>query len=180
MIRLDSPRVHHVSLHIFHTVLHMLHRVLTRRICLTIKSISWWSFPSFLSHCCVILGWYCEEILHPSCYCQVSNYIDYDSCLLGVYNIISYSIHHNITCEVFTFIEWSDPLFSIHLTSSLDKILVNLYIWINERVNKEKIKMFKRVKMTTGKQQIVGHYEADLKGVIMKKIDKKKWKYLLL
>lgn len=40
--------------------------------------------------------------------------------------------------------------------------------------------MFKRVKMTTGKQQIVGHYEADLKGVIMKKIDKKKRKYLLL
>ena len=36
--------------------------------------------------------------------------------------------------------------------------------------------MFKRVKMTTGKQQIVGHYEADLKGVIMKKIDKKKMK----
>ena len=40
--------------------------------------------------------------------------------------------------------------------------------------------MFERVKMTTGKQQIVGHYEADLKGVIMKKIDKKKRKYLLL
>ena len=34
--------------------------------------------------------------------------------------------------------------------------------------------MFERVKMTTGKQQIVGHYETDLKGVIMKKIDKKK------
>ena len=34
--------------------------------------------------------------------------------------------------------------------------------------------MFKRVKMTTGKQQIVGHYKADLKGVIMKKIGKKK------
>ena len=39
-------------------------KVLTRRICLTIKSIlSWWSFPLFLWPCCVIQGRYCWEKL---------------------------------------------------------------------------------------------------------------------
>ena len=35
-----------ICMHILHTVLYTFHKVLTRRICLTIKSFfSWWSFP---------------------------------------------------------------------------------------------------------------------------------------
>ena len=40
-----------ISMHILHTVLYTFPKVLTRRICLTIKSfISWWSFPLFSWH----------------------------------------------------------------------------------------------------------------------------------
>ena len=38
-----------INMHILHTVLYTFPKVLTRRICLTIKSFfSWWSFPLFL------------------------------------------------------------------------------------------------------------------------------------
>ena len=43
-----------ISIHILHTVLYAFSKVLTRRICLIIKSFySWWSFPWLL-----IQGWY--------------------------------------------------------------------------------------------------------------------------
>ena len=38
----------HINMHILHTVLYTFPRVLTRRICWTVKSsFSWWSFPLF-------------------------------------------------------------------------------------------------------------------------------------
>ena len=53
-----------VSIHILHTVLQTFPWVLTRRICLTIKSFFWWwSFPVFLCPSCAIRGWYCKEKL---------------------------------------------------------------------------------------------------------------------
>ena len=56
-----------ISLHFLHTVLHTFLKVLTRRICLTIKSFfSCWSFPLFSQPSCLILGWYCEEKLDAS------------------------------------------------------------------------------------------------------------------
>ena len=46
------------------TVLYIFPKVLTRRICLTIKSFfSWWLVPLFLWPWCVIQGWYREEKL---------------------------------------------------------------------------------------------------------------------
>ena len=51
-------------MHILHTVLHTVHTVLTRRICVTIKSFfNWWSVPLFSRPLCLILGWYCKEKL---------------------------------------------------------------------------------------------------------------------
>ena len=48
-----------ISMHILDTVLFTFPKVLTRRICLTIKnSFIWWSFPLFLWPYCVIQGWY--------------------------------------------------------------------------------------------------------------------------
>ena len=53
-----------ISIHILHTVLCTFTKVLTRRICLTIKIFSsWWSFPFFSWHLWVIQGWYCKEKL---------------------------------------------------------------------------------------------------------------------
>ena len=53
-----------ISMHILHTLLCTFPKVLTRRICVMIKSFfSWWSFPSFSCSQCVIQGWYCEEKL---------------------------------------------------------------------------------------------------------------------
>ena len=53
-----------VSIHILHTVLYTFPWVLTRRICLTIRSFfRWWSFPVFLCPSCAIRGWYCKEKL---------------------------------------------------------------------------------------------------------------------
>ena len=44
-----NPLHPNISMHILHTVLYTFLKVLTRRICLTIKSFfSWWSFPLFL------------------------------------------------------------------------------------------------------------------------------------
>ena len=51
-----------ISMHILHTVLYTFPKVLTRRICLTIKRLfSWWSFPLFSWPSCVTQGRYCEE-----------------------------------------------------------------------------------------------------------------------
>ena len=53
-----------ISMHILLTVLYTFTRVLTRRICLTIKGFfSWWSFPVFSWLWCVIQGRYCTEKL---------------------------------------------------------------------------------------------------------------------
>ena len=52
-------------MYIIHNVLSTFPKVLTRRICLTIKSFfSWWSFVLFTWPKCVILGWYCKEKSH--------------------------------------------------------------------------------------------------------------------
>ena len=49
-------------MYILHTVLYTFLMVLTRRICLTIKSFfSWWSFPVFLLPYSLIQGRCCEE-----------------------------------------------------------------------------------------------------------------------
>ena len=51
-------------MHILLTVLCTFPKMLTRRICLTIKSFfTWWSFPLFSWPYCLIQGWYCEENL---------------------------------------------------------------------------------------------------------------------
>ena len=64
-----------IIMHILHTVCDTSAKVLTRRICLTIKSLfSWWSFPLFLWLKCVIQGWYCREHLDAN----------YQKVLLGV------------------------------------------------------------------------------------------------
>ena len=53
-----------VSIQILLTVLQTFPSVLTRRICLTIKSFfRWWSFPVFLCPSWAIRGWYCKEKL---------------------------------------------------------------------------------------------------------------------
>ena len=62
--KLIIPLQPNISMHILHTVLDTFPEVLTRRICLKIKSfISWWSFPWFSWPRCVIQGWYCKEKL---------------------------------------------------------------------------------------------------------------------
>ena len=54
-------------MHILLTVLCTFPKMLTRRICLTIKSFfTWWSFPLFSWPYCLIQGWYCEENLDSS------------------------------------------------------------------------------------------------------------------
>ena len=59
-----NPLHPNISIHILHTVICIFTDVLTRRICLTIKSFfSWWSFPLFSWHWCVIQLWYCKEKL---------------------------------------------------------------------------------------------------------------------
>ena len=53
-----------ISMYILHTVLYTLPKVLTRRICLAMKSFfSWWSFPLFSWPYSMIQGWYCKEKL---------------------------------------------------------------------------------------------------------------------
>ena len=55
------------SIHILHTVLCTFTKVLKRRICQTIESfISWWLFPLFSWHLCVIQWWSCKEKLDAS------------------------------------------------------------------------------------------------------------------
>ena len=56
---LIDPLHPYISMHILHTVLSIFSKVLTRRICLTIKSLyNKWSSHLFLSHLWVIQGWY--------------------------------------------------------------------------------------------------------------------------
>ena len=67
----DSDSVNHshpldrnISMHILHNFLKTFPKVLTRRICLNIKSFfSWWSFLLISWPWCVIRGWYCKEKL---------------------------------------------------------------------------------------------------------------------
>ena len=53
-----------VSIHIHYTVLFTFLMLLTRRICLAIRSfLNWWSFPLFSSPIHLIQGWHCMEKL---------------------------------------------------------------------------------------------------------------------
>ena len=53
-----------ISMQILHTVLYRFLKVLTRRICLTIKSFfSWWSFPSFSAPYRVIQWWKLKRVV---------------------------------------------------------------------------------------------------------------------
>ena len=57
-----NPLHPNISIHILHTVLYTFPKVLTRRICLPIKSFfRWWSFPLFSWPWCEIQGWYWRE-----------------------------------------------------------------------------------------------------------------------
>ena len=58
-----NPLHPNISMQTLHTMLYTFPKGLTRRICLTIKSFSFWSFPLFLYPKCVIQGWYCKEKL---------------------------------------------------------------------------------------------------------------------
>ena len=59
-----SPLHPNVSMHILHTVLYTSPKMLTRRICWTIKTFfSWWLFPLFSWSTCVIQEWYFREKL---------------------------------------------------------------------------------------------------------------------
>ena len=58
---------HNISMHILHTVSYTFPKVLTRRICLTIKNFyCWWSFPLISWPKCVIYGLYSKEKLDSS------------------------------------------------------------------------------------------------------------------
>ena len=61
-VGLFSPLHPNFTLHILHTVLYTFPNVLTRRICLTIKSFfSWWSFSLFSWPSCLIQRVNCRE-----------------------------------------------------------------------------------------------------------------------
>ena len=67
VIKKFNPLHPNISIQILHTVLCTFTKVLTGRICLTIKSFfSCWSFPLFSWHWCVIQWWYCKEKLDAS------------------------------------------------------------------------------------------------------------------
>ena len=56
-----------ISMHILQTVFYTFRQVLTRRICLMIKSFfRWWSFSLFSWLNSLILGWCCKERLDAS------------------------------------------------------------------------------------------------------------------
>ena len=64
ILKFSSNQLLHpnIGMQILHAVLSRFPKVLTRRICLTIKSFfSWWSFPLFSWLNCLIQGWYCRE-----------------------------------------------------------------------------------------------------------------------
>ena len=53
-----------MNFHILHTVLSTFFMVMTRRICLTIRSfLNWQSFPLFPLSSWFVQGWYCKEKL---------------------------------------------------------------------------------------------------------------------
>ena len=53
-----------INEHILHTVLYTFPKMLTRRICLKVKSFfNWRSFPLFFWPRCLVQGWYCKEKL---------------------------------------------------------------------------------------------------------------------
>ena len=57
-----NPLHPNIIMHILHTVLYTFPKVLTRRICLTIKGFfGCWSFFLFSWPYCVIQRWHCEE-----------------------------------------------------------------------------------------------------------------------
>ena len=57
-----NPLHPNIIMHILHTVLYTFPKVLTRRICLTIKGFfGWWSFFLFSWPYCVIQRWHCKE-----------------------------------------------------------------------------------------------------------------------
>ena len=59
-----NPLHPNISMHILHTVLYKFPKVLTRRICIKIKSfLSWWLFALFLWPGCSIQGWFVKEKL---------------------------------------------------------------------------------------------------------------------
>ena len=62
-----NPFYSNITVHILCTIFYTFPKVLTRRICSTIKSLfSWWSFPLFLCPKCVIQWGYCKEKLDAS------------------------------------------------------------------------------------------------------------------
>ena len=65
-----NPLRPNIFMHILHTVLSTFRKVLTGRICVTIKTLSWWSFPIFSWPKCVIL--YCKEKIDATCKCSYS------------------------------------------------------------------------------------------------------------
>ena len=82
-----NPLHPNISMHILFTVLCTLPQLLTRRICLTIKSFfSWWSFPLFSSPLRVIQGWYFKE--------------GYDASLGSKFNVRSLEKYQLFGCNV--------------------------------------------------------------------------------
>ena len=64
ILKFFTPSHPNISMHILHTVLYTFPKVLTRRICPSIKSFfSWWSFTLFSWPYILIQGWYCVEKL---------------------------------------------------------------------------------------------------------------------
>ena len=67
------------SMHTVYIVLYTFLKLLTRRLCLTVKSFfSWWSFPLFCDSypSCVIQGWYHKEEVDSSHFEGVKGSID--------------------------------------------------------------------------------------------------------
>ena len=65
-----NPLHPNICMYILHTVLSTFPKVLTGRICVTIKTFSWWSVPIFSWPKCVIL--YCKEKIDAICKCSYS------------------------------------------------------------------------------------------------------------
>ena len=67
----SSPSHPNISVHLLHTVLSTFHEVLTRRICLTIKSFLIWGFEvhnvSFISYTWIFSEWEWQRISKNAC-----------------------------------------------------------------------------------------------------------------
>ena len=115
-------------MHILLTVLCTFPEMLTRRICLTIKSFfTWWSFPLFSWPYCLIQGWYCEENLDAS---HSHRYLLDKFLLIQVFiNDVDFNYHNYLTfCDtnmiLFDFfstgyISWSWKFWTCHLCFEL-------------------------------------------------------------